>query len=111
MKKKLYGSGKKISFYKLEELLGSDKGISQLAKDEDEDKEYRRMVQTLNRILEGNEFTDKQQRCIQLYYFEGMKMREVAKEMGVQIPAVSKTLKRARTKVKAIMLYSFDRLQ
>lgn len=100
---------KLLSFDLMEACLGTEEGCSPLARDDDRDTEYRRMLRVLPKIIAG-ELTQRQQECVRLYYFEGMKMHEIADTLGIQTPAVSRHLKKARRRIEQILQYSFTRL-
>lgn len=100
---------KQLSFDLMEQYLGSDAGTSPLARDSDEDVEYRRMVRVIQRAVDG-ELTHRQRECVQLYYYDGYKMAEVAAILGIQTPAVSRHLKKARGRLENVLCYLFDRL-
>lgn len=100
---------KQLSFDLMERYLGSDDGMSPLSRDSDVDVEYRRMVRVIQRAVDG-ELTERQRECVRLYYYEGHKMAEVAGILGIQTPAVSRHLKKARVRLENVLGYLFDRL-
>ena len=100
---------KQLSFDLMEQYLGSDAGMPPLSRDSDDDLEYRRMVRVIQRAVDG-ELTDRQRECVRLYYYEGRKMAEVAVILGIQTPAVSRHLKKARSRLENVLCYLFDRL-
>ena len=71
-----------------------------------EDPKYRKMVCLLKNIVDG-ELTEKQKRCIFLYYGEMMKMKDIADEMGICISSVSRHIKSARKRIEKTMIYYF----
>ncbi len=71
-----------------------------------EDCNYRKMVCSLKNIVEG-ELTEKQKKCIFLYYGEMMKMKDIADEMGICVSSVSRHIKRARSRIEKTMGYYF----
>ena len=75
----------------------------------DNRSERKKLLQVLSNVMEG-ELTQRQQQCVRLYYFEGMKMHQIAEVIGVQTPAVSRQLKRARNRLHMVLGYHFDRL-
>lgn len=78
-------------------------------KNEEDDGDYRRMLCTLRRAVEG-ELTERQRECVQMCYFEGKSGREAANALGVTPPTVSKHLKKARARLGRVIGYSFSRL-
>ena len=71
-----------------------------------DDSRHRKMLCLLRNIMNG-ELTEKQKRCVFLYYGEMMKMKDVADEMGISISSVSRHIKKARTRIEKTMKYYF----
>ncbi|MDD5952790.1 MAG: sigma-70 family RNA polymerase sigma factor [Oscillospiraceae bacterium] len=101
---------KLLSFDLMESCLGSSAEMSGGLLQEENDTEYRRLLQAVPKILSG-ELTQRQQECVRLYYFEGMKLNQIAELLGVQPSTVSKHLKKARRRLERVMTYSFSRLR
>lgn len=78
--------------------------------EEQRDSEYKRMIYVLKKVIEG-ELTERQQFCMQAYYFENKTQAEIAQEMGIGVSTVNKHLKRAKARLFKVMRYSFQRLQ
>lgn len=57
---------------------------------------------TLNVIREAveNDLTPRQRELVKMYYFDQMLMQDIADELGLEVSSVSRTLKRARTKLE-----------
>ncbi len=53
----------------------------------------------------NNELTDCQKRCLDLYYRERHTMKEIAQIRGVSVPTVSRTLRRARNRLRRVLQY------
>lgn len=86
-------------------------GIQQyLRQGESADAEYRRILRTLHRAMEG-ELTDRQRQCVQLCFFDGLTARQAAKELCIHESTVSRHLKKARQRLGRVLRYSFDRLE
>lgn len=51
------------------------------------------------------ELTDCQRSYLLCYYQDAMTMREIAESFGVTVPTVSRTLKRARARLRKILQY------
>ena len=64
-------------------------------------RERAQMLKILKRVID-NELTDQQRRCVILYYFRHMKMRDIASELGVSPSTVSRHIKAALRKMKKI---------
>jgi RNA polymerase sigma factor (sigma-70 family) len=71
-----------------------------------EDVNYRKMIASLKNIVNG-ELTEKQRRCIWLYYGERMKMIDIADELGIGVSSVSRHIKKAKLRVEKTMRYYF----
>ncbi len=71
-----------------------------------EDTNHKKMVSLLRNIVAG-ELTEKQRKCVFLYYGEMMKMKDIANEMGICISSVSRHIKRARRRIEKTMNYYF----
>ena len=74
--------------------------------DEDNSKEYQKMLLSMKRILEG-ELTNRQHVCIEKYYFEHKTQAQIAVELGVRISTISKHLKKARERIGRVMQYYY----
>lgn len=72
--------------------------------------EHQRMLRVLEQAMK-QELTPRQIACIQAYYFEEMKMSEVAQRLGIDTSSVSRHLKRARERLARVMGYAFERLE
>lgn len=71
-----------------------------------EDMNYRKMLRSLKNVLNG-ELTEKQRKCILLYYGEKMKMKDISTELEISISSVSRHIKKAKYKVEKTMKYYF----
>lgn len=59
------------------------------------------------RLIMEKELTDTQRRYVELYFFEGYKMKGVAEKCGVDISTVSRTIKRATHRMKSALKYVY----
>lgn len=73
---------------------------------DDEDMNYRKMLRSLKNVLYG-ELTERQRKCILLYYGEKMKMKDISTELEISISSVSRHIKKAKYKVEKTMKYYF----
>ena len=71
-----------------------------------EDINYKKMVGSLKNIVNG-ELTEKQRRCLWLYYGEMMKMQDIANDLGIGVSSVSRHIKKAKLRVEKTMRYYF----
>ncbi len=53
----------------------------------------------------NTELTRRQRQLVSMYYIEQMPMQEIADELGLHISSVSRTLKRARERLKNSLSY------
>ena len=53
-----------------------------------------------------NELTERQRICIVDYYLNGKKEKEIAKELGLHPSTVSRTLERARERLRRYLRYT-----
>lgn len=60
----------------------------------------------LLRLVISERLTQIQQEYLSDYYFGGMNMREIARAHGVALSTVSRTIKRARCRIKDALKYS-----
>ncbi len=74
---------------------------------DDEDSTHKRMIFSLKNIVRG-ELTKKQQICLQLYYGDMMKMKDIAIELGIGVSSVSRHIKKAKNRVEKTMKYYFQ---
>lgn len=73
---------------------------------ESEDIKYKKMLGSLKSIVDG-ELTEKQRKCVWLYYGEMMKMKDIANELGIGVSSVSRHIKKAKLRVEKTMRYYF----
>ncbi len=73
---------------------------------EKKDKAYSKMVESIKNIMRG-ELTEKQRTCILMYYGERIKMKDIAKTLGIGVSSVSRHIKKAKLRIKKTMEYYF----
>lgn len=71
-----------------------------------EDINYKKMIESLKNIVNG-ELTEKQRKCVWLYYGDRMKMIDIAGELGIGVSSVSRHIKKAKLRVEKTMRYYF----
>ncbi len=98
-------SAKPLSLDGFMESLASFSGYNNRLND-GEDIIHRKMLKSLKNIVDG-ELTERQKKCIWLYYGKTMKMKEIAEEMGIGISSVSRHIKKSKEKIKKTMEYYF----
>jgi len=76
----------------------------------DDGGEHKRMLQTMMLAAQG-ELTQRQMQCVRMYYAEQKTVSEIAQELGVSPPTVSRHLKKARFRLKKILQYCYPSLR
>ncbi|NSW92831.1 MAG: sigma-70 family RNA polymerase sigma factor [Firmicutes bacterium] len=57
------------------------------------------MKQAIREVIQ-TELTDRQRELVQMYFMDGMSMREIAKQKGITKQSVSTTIQRAVKRIK-----------
>lgn len=70
---------------------------------------HQAVLRVLRRAIDG-ELTSRQRECLDLYYFKGLTQDQIAHELGVTAATVSRHMKRARQRLKRVVIYSFPYL-
>lgn len=73
---------------------------------EDNDETLERLKRNL-RLARHQELTERQAQILELYYDECMTMDQVAAHLGINKSTVSRTVTRARQKLKRCLRYTF----
>jgi RNA polymerase sigma factor (sigma-70 family) len=73
---------------------------------EDNALQLERMKRNL-RIAREKELTPRQRCMLELYYDQQMSVTEIAQELRVNVSTVSRTLQRARNRLRRYLQYSF----
>ncbi len=73
---------------------------------EDNALQLERMKRNL-RVAREKELTPRQQYMLELYYDQEMSVTEIAQELCVNVSTVSRTLQRARNRLRRYLQYSF----
>lgn len=77
---------------------------------EEEAQRKRRLLKTLQEAVDG-ELTQRQKACLQRYYFDGLSMEEIGREMGITAATVSRHLKKARQRLGRVVGYAYPGLR
>lgn len=72
----------------------------------DNDEQMERLRRNLRKVREL-ELTEKQAEAVHLYYDLGLSIPQIARERGVHKSSVSRTLARARERLKRYLQYSW----
>ena len=68
----------------------------------------RKRREILRRVIVGD-LTEKQKKCLSLYYGAGWSVAQIASAMGITKGSVSKILKRARQRIKKHLEYAGEK--
>ena len=71
---------------------------------EDNSDQRRNLRRNLSAAIR-EELTDRQAQLVRMYYGEGMKMPAIARELGLNVSTVSRTLSRARARLRRCVRY------
>lgn len=63
------------------------------------------MIANMVRMAIATELTARQHQMITMYYLQGISMPEIARELGVNISTVSRTIQRGRVRLKRCLRY------
>ena len=66
--------------------------------------ELARMRRIMSRAIR-RELTDRQRECLTLYYLEGMKMKDIARELGLSNSTVSRHISTSLVKLRRVAEY------
>ena len=80
------------------ELLGSDNSEA-----------HQRLIQNVAAAIR-DELTPRQRELVALYYVEGRSMPAIARELGINVSTVSRTLKRGRDRLKRCLKFGAEEL-
>ena len=72
--------------------------------------EHRRLLRAMMQAARG-ELTGRQMECVRLYYREGKGVNEIAAELGITPSTVSRHLKKARARLRTVLLYFYSGLE
>ena len=71
---------------------------------EDNSDQRRRLRRNMAAAIR-EELTERQAQMVRMYYGSGMKMPAIARELGVNVSTVSRTLSRARVRLRRCIRY------
>ena len=74
---------------------------------EDNSAQHQQLKRNLARALK-EEVTEKQRRCLLMYYGEGLNMREIGERLGVDKSTVSRTIKRGENRLRRCLRYGAE---
>lgn len=76
-------------------------------RDRDDGGEHRRLLRAMMQAAQG-ELTARQIECVRLHYRDGKGVNEIAAELGLTPPTVSRHLKKARARLRTVLLYFYS---
>lgn len=72
--------------------------------------EHRRLLRAMMQAAQG-ELTARQMECVRLHYREGKGVNEIAARLGLTPSTVSRHLKKARVRLRTVLLYFYSGLE
>lgn len=63
-----------------------------------------RLRRNLRRAMR-EELTDRQRQMVAMYFADGLNMTQIARALGVGVPTVSRTLRRAKARLRRLLQY------
>ena len=73
---------------------------------EDNSAQIERLIRNL-RLAREQDLTDRQRQMLKLHYDQQMSVTEISRQLGVNPSTVSRTLRRARERLRHALKYSF----
>lgn len=70
--------------------------------DNDDSEHIKKLKNSIENILE-NDLTIRQRQLIEMYYFDNIKIEDIAKNLNINISTVSRTIKRIYERLKYLM--------
>lgn len=84
----------------------ADKSIRAILESDNDEDSLRELKKLLLNVI-NNELTPRQKEIIVLYYFKGIDIVTIARQLGISPQAVSAVMSRARVRMYRIMQYYF----
>lgn len=94
---------KKLPLNDYGEIIGSLQQYEQ-ACGVDDSRKRERLLQVVNKATQ-NELTPRQQQMVQMHFFEGRSMADVARTLGVNKSTVSRVIKAAQRRIAPCVRY------
>ena len=82
----------------------ADMAVYARAMSEDNSAQHSRLKRNLVRALR-EDVTPRQRRCLLMYYSQGLNMRQIGQELGVDKSTVSRTIKRGEARLRRCLRY------
>ena len=82
--------------------------MKELEEMEDEQDRHSRLVDNLMRCIR-EDVTPRQREVLLLYYFRGMRQKDIAQQLGVARSTVSRTIQRGEQRLKRCLRYGAER--
>ena len=94
--------------YRRGKLYAADMAAYALQMAQDNSREHDRLKHNLMRALH-EDITPKQRQALLLYYAQGLNMREIGDQLGVDRSTISRTLKRGEQRLLRCLRYGAER--
>lgn len=96
----------KHSIWNLNEYLESQACAASWREGDRPDLRHRQMLSVMRQAL-PRELTHRQRQCVQLYYYEGKNINQIAELLQVCPSTVCRHLQKARSRLSSILGYCF----
>ena len=93
--------------YRRGKLYAADMAVYTLQMAEDNSQEVNRLKRNLIRCLQ-EDVTPRQRQMLLMYYAQGLNMREIGTELGVDKSTVSRTIKRGEQRLQRCLRYGAE---
>ena len=90
--------------YRKGSSYAADMAVYARAMSEDNSAQHSRLKRNLVRALR-EDVTPRQRRCLLMYYSQGLNMRQIGQELGVDKSTVSRTIKRGEARLRRCLRY------
>lgn len=93
---------KRVSF---NDALNYDDGILDISSEESDDNSelIERLKIVIKVIIEYGGLSSRQKQLLNLYYYENMRVKDIANKLNIHTSTVSKTIKRSRDKISKMI--------
>ena len=90
--------------YRRGRAYAADMAVYSRAMAEDNSRQMARLKRNLLRALK-EDVTPKQRRALLMYYSQGLNMRQIGEQLGVDKSTVSRTIKRGEARLRRCLRY------
>ena len=93
--------------YRRGKVYAADMAMYSLQMSSDNSREISRLKRNLIRCLQ-EDVTPRQRQALLMYYAQGMNMREIGEQLGVDKSTVSRTIKRGERRLQLCLRYGAE---